>query len=562
MILRQLQENGQFNIFAGAGISKLPPAYAPVWREMLIDFSGALFTCMKRENWPAVEEIEEDLNELRRFDFRPETFWQRILNNTSLSFICDALKVVNLGQPNLNHRVIAELVRRNIVHNIVTTNFDEYLELELINMSKCVVNSFDIRKQDDKPILFKVHGTVSDPESMQFTLDHTKALAEWKSKFLAECLANRPLLIVGYSGYDDDVMPVLLQLGEKLPEVIVIRYPGSSSQEPIQRLGNLQNVRIIDLNISNEIRDWAEEEAKRGHLRSSMLLDKASSNPDLEGHYLKALSKLTLPTIPYILSTLFELAANSQLALQYAYLADDAREDSRYTKTVSKDLHFRILNNLSLAEARTQHSRMSTNFMNEASQYGGASVLRALFDQVNRVFEYFQNEELSEDQVREIEMSAAGALKLFEREEFISEVIRFRAAWCMGRLRNRQKQHGEAISYYQMAGKIPDELDDIQKGCFFLDYGSALFQYSVINQNDEALASALKAFLISEAYSVKISDHMTAAKAMMNIARVYYFQGEMNNAIRSALQAERTAKLTGDLGLRSRAYTLLKSLET
>ena len=348
MILQQLQEKGQFNIFAGAGISKLPPAYAPIWREMLIDFSGALFSCMKREKWPAVAVSENELEELRKFNFRPETFWQRILNTTSLSFTCEALKVVNLGKPNLNHRIIAELIRRNIVNNVITTNFDEYLDVEMQNTSKVIVNPPDSSQKGGKSVLFKIHGTVSDPESMQFALEHTQALPEWKTKLLNDCLAGRPLLISGYSGYDDDIFPVLRQLVEKLPEVVVIRFPGTSREEPIQRLGDLHNVKIYESNISSEIRDWADKEIRDGHLGPNILLEEVGSVPDLEKHYLKALSKLELPRIPYMLSTLLELAANKPLALKYAYLADDAREDPRYEKYLLNELQYDILMNLGL----------------------------------------------------------------------------------------------------------------------------------------------------------------------------------------------------------------------
>jgi len=572
MLIRNLEKHGPFNIFVGAGVSKLPPAYAPVWKEMLSEFSKALFMIMRNEKWPGVGGSEADVDALQRFGFRPETFWERILQQADLSFISGALHIVNLGKPNLNHRTISELVARGVITNVVTTNFDEYLDVVLADCARRVVSPGDLegvfsrgQLQAGRAVYFKLHGTISDSQSLRFTLEHTRRLPDWKAALLSSCLANCPLLIAGYSGFDDDVMPRLFEVATEVPQVVIVCYPGSDPNEPIRDLGHLPHVTIVESDISRELRLWMEQEIRLGHSAAELLEDlpSPSAPPSPLDHYLHLLSRRPIPLIPLIVSSLFELAANRDLARKYAWLADDAREDPRYTTTVSRELSRRVLANLSLHMATTGDQRWSYNLLDEASRFDNrrGPISKTTLDHLNRVFEYFQCPRLSERQEEEIESRALGALAMVNLGVIRGDIITFRACWCMGRLRRRQNSLAEALEFYRQAGSPPEGLDDIQRSCFWLDFGCALLIFSAINRDSDALTNAMRLLAHSERIAVRASDHQTAAKAKMNLSQAHYFCGEGDIAMTKAIEAKERARLTGDRGLQARVEKLIAEMQ-
>jgi len=218
-LISTLIKQGPFNMFLGAGISKRLPAGAPTWKEMLNNFLDALFDKMSAEGWSAAASFESDAACLSEFGFRPETFWELVVQETSLELVCDALRVVSLGLPNLNHRSIAHLSSIGSVANIATTNFDEYIEplmpqgtLRIVTEGEWTIAASKRTGQSFKNCYFKVHGTISSVSSLRFTLTHTDKLPTWKAQCLRKCLDGRPLLVAGYSGNDDDVRPALLEI--------------------------------------------------------------------------------------------------------------------------------------------------------------------------------------------------------------------------------------------------------------------------------------------------------------------------------------------------------------
>lgn len=568
MLIDNLIKKGAFNLFVGAGISKLPPSYAPTWKEMLLDFLKAMFFLMRGENWPESDNYESDLEELRKFDFRPETFWGLIMRDTSLAFVSEALRIVNLGQPNLNHRVISYLVARGIIKHIVTTNFDEYLDVLLKKDTQRVINSDDLKGAIDgegissaKHIFFKPHGTISDKLSLQFTLEHTKSLPTWKSSFLQRCLVDSPLLIAGYSGYDDDLMPCLYDIAASLPDIVLVCHNPSSTSEPIRRLNQLPQTKTIVCDISEEFRLCAEQnKILNGSYPGSSEVSTQEQPP--HDHYLQALQQLPIPQIPFLLSLLFELAANTERASSYAWLASGACEDARYAPTINKEQSARILSFLASLKARQGEDRLSDGLMRQAQSIAepAAPVATSLMNRLHRLFESLQTTSLSESQEKDIETSALGALAMLDIGAIHGKEIEFRACWLMGRLRQRQQRKSEAIEFYQRAGMPPDNLDDIQIACFLLDYGLAELEYSVIDYDNTALTNSIKLLGIAEATAARAADHQTVAKSKMNLAQAYYFCGESKTATSKATEAKESALKTGDEALCSRAQELIAKL--
>ena len=559
MLINQIESMKPVNLFLGAGISKLAPAYAPIWREMQLGFCEALFDRMKLEKWD-LKDVEPEIEALRRFNFRPETFWERILGRTSLKFVSSALSIVNLGKPNLNHTIIAEMCNQGIVRNVITTNFDEYLDNSLPHGFRRIVSQKDLPTANQQRVYFKVHGTISSSESLQFTLQHTKKLPEWKSELLEGCLEGIPLVVVGYSGWDDDLMPRLLGIAAHIPKIIVVRYPGASKDEPVNALAQFSQTEIIEADFSKEIQKWCDQNSKKFEkiLKHKNPLS-GSKAPDGKSFYSNVLTKLSMPVIPFLASQLFELAANRDYFKRYAWLAEDACDDPRYEGQVSDEFKRQVKVALSMAVA-PKDAEMSKLLMEQANENypdQSAPIAHSTMENIDRVFEYFFGGELTPEQEREIEQYAGGALKMREIGMIHGAGIQFRAGWCMGRLRKSQNRLAEAVDYYTQAVKdIPDTLEDVQKCSFYLDCGLAAFYHSVPEQDDKLLATAIGVLEESERIAVNINDHLTAAKAMMNLSNCYALCGKPDLAMQKVKRAQELARLTGDQGLQQRSMEL------
>lgn len=559
MLISTIENIKPVNMFLGAGISKLAPAYAPLWREMQIGFCEALFVKMKSERWDVSDE-DREIEQLRRFNFRPETFWERILDHTTAGFVSHALGILNVGQPNLNHKVIAELCRQGVVNNVVTTNFDEYLDGVLPEGFQRIVDQPRIAPPSSQKLYLKIHGTLSSGSSLQFTLKHTRQLPEWKANLLENCLVKHPLVIAGYSGWDDDVMPFLLKLAPRIPKIIVVRYPGAGLDEPILGLTKFRQAEVVEADFSKETQAWTDLHSKGlGKLVKKFSILSVPKGPDLKEFYRRTVDKLDVPRVPFLTSLLFELAANRELAKKYAWLADDACDDPRYQDQVADDFRRQVrvyLSNI-VAAHDSEFSQLLMEQAHEKTPHNSAPVANTMMENIDRVFEYFYSGGLTPEQEREIELYAMGALKMQELGAIGGPGIRFRAGWCMGRLRMRQGNLSESVNFYAQAIQdLPAGLNDVQKCSFFLDCGLSAMRHGVAEQSDEVLRSAVAVLEESERIAVNINDHMTAAKAMMNLSNCYVLCGENDLAIQKVKSAQRLAKLTGDSGLQARAMNL------
>lgn len=559
MLIEEVVEISPVNLFVGAGISKLPPAYAPIWREMQIEFCEALYSKMKAEKWD-VFHVDNEIEALRNFNFRPETFWERILENTSIEFVTSALGIVNIGQPNLNHLVIGELCQQGVVNNIITTNFDEYLEKTIPSGYTHIFEESSNVSSDAQKQYFKIHGTLSSETSMQFTLKHTKLLPKWKEDMLERSLKKYPLVIAGYSGWDDDIMPTLMKLAQDIPQIILVRYPGSSADEPVLNLAKLSQTKLIETDFSAEARFWANKHATE-KIKDAEDASKspAMTEADLKDFYKITIDKLNVPFVPFLVSIIFELAGNRELTMKYAWLTDDACDDDRYKDQLTNDFKGKAETYLASMLA-PRDPRWAQSMMRHAQEnypHDASPVANSTMDNIYRVFGYFLYGELTPRQEAEIEQHAMSALKLLEVGAIGGEGISFMAGWCMGRLRSRQGRLKESVYYYTQAVKeLSGISDDVQKGSFLLDCGLAVMKLSVEEQSDQALLTAIGILEQSESIAVNISDHQTAAKAMMNLSNCYAITRESDRAIQKVKDAQRLARLTGDFGLQSRAMNL------
>jgi len=121
---------------------------------------------------------------------------------------------------------------RNIQpHAIITTNYDEFLEV-IFNQDddddfeedkyKVIVGEQILRAQQNSVgEILKIHGSASDPESLILTSDDYEKFNNRKRYLSSKMLtyfAEHPLLIVGYSATDSNVRRILSWMNQALPD--------------------------------------------------------------------------------------------------------------------------------------------------------------------------------------------------------------------------------------------------------------------------------------------------------------------------------------------------------
>ena len=88
-------------------------------------------------------------------------------------------------------------------------------QLKVFNVKPIVVeDAFKKINLLDNNLYFKIHGSVDidiDGKNLIFALHHEGLLNPWKRELLAKMVRDKSLLIVGYSGLDFDICPLLLE---------------------------------------------------------------------------------------------------------------------------------------------------------------------------------------------------------------------------------------------------------------------------------------------------------------------------------------------------------------
>lgn len=120
---------------------------------------------------------------------------------------------VSRRNPSLGYLCLADLVCKEKLKNIWTTNFDSLVEtaLNIIEPTKDYLvcssaNSSSIPYLNPtKPCICKLHGDFRY-DTLQNTSDELKSLEEKIYNYCLKSFANKGLVVIGYSGNDDSVM--------------------------------------------------------------------------------------------------------------------------------------------------------------------------------------------------------------------------------------------------------------------------------------------------------------------------------------------------------------------
>lgn len=121
------------------------------------------------------------------------------------------------------HRVVASLLLDGTFSHAITTNYDACLEQaceqQLTGRVAVVVKEDDFDASKSGPVIFKIHGCARHDQqvnrrerTMVFQLADEDRLPQWKEALLHRLLAGRWLIVMGYSGIDNDICPVLARI--------------------------------------------------------------------------------------------------------------------------------------------------------------------------------------------------------------------------------------------------------------------------------------------------------------------------------------------------------------
>jgi hypothetical protein len=167
--LMKLIREREVSFFVGSGISFNPPSMLPSWTDICEE--SIKFLCSD-----ALKSEQEELKN-RSKNIRPEVLldlMHGIIGDKAIQLL-DVLKSESF---NINHAFLASVILDSNI-SVITTNYDELIELAAKKMFGRVIphiyyeqNGFNYwLNLDEKPAgLFKLHGTISDKQSIRATL--------------------------------------------------------------------------------------------------------------------------------------------------------------------------------------------------------------------------------------------------------------------------------------------------------------------------------------------------------------------------------------------------------
>lgn len=201
----------------GAGTSAGAPSSISLWGEICADTQQFLYKTLEYKvratGGDGYLHARDALQQIAEQAY-PETILECLTRVYGRSGVANVLRSVlspSDAAPNICHRVIAQLCKQGRATGIMTTNFDVLQEkaLEEENVAYRVVSPGDIHAEGYLPVI-KLHGTIDDASSLVFTRnEYYLGICQSDIEALWSRMAKSHLVIVGYSGNDIDVFPVI-----------------------------------------------------------------------------------------------------------------------------------------------------------------------------------------------------------------------------------------------------------------------------------------------------------------------------------------------------------------
>ncbi|MGA2876188.1 MAG: SIR2 family protein, partial [Nitrososphaerales archaeon] len=276
--LRQLQKCGEqgLSLFVGAGISVETPSSCPAWNQLL-----NMLVSAAAGSHPRAAKLSEQFDGALT-SIKPEVFCQAMYDNLLAEHFFGFLDVLYLGYPNRNHFAIGALARHMMIPLVLTTNFDVHVENAFEQM--CLPHKLYVSRCPRKvlrrilnpkicgktlPVL-KIHGSIEDRPSIVITMRQAgRKLKADLAAVVQETLRSTPVLIVGYSGNDDDIFPEMLRVAAEAREVYWALWDNEKSLTSNIKVfkAACPNCTIIECDNKAILHDLAERVAKSSSVR-------------------------------------------------------------------------------------------------------------------------------------------------------------------------------------------------------------------------------------------------------------------------------------------------------
>jgi NAD-dependent SIR2 family protein deacetylase len=167
--LTRALENGAIGVYVGAGISTLPPSDVPSWTTFNQAILEGLYAQVHRFGYVWTP-LYEAVNATIQRGNLPDVYLSQIIVNRIGRQYFPVLASLNSDNPNAVHFWLASVAKRNRLPVIITTNFDELIEIALERLAvpylRCVTEeAFEkayegIRANDGTTYLLKIHGSL------------------------------------------------------------------------------------------------------------------------------------------------------------------------------------------------------------------------------------------------------------------------------------------------------------------------------------------------------------------------------------------------------------------
>lgn len=262
-------------LFLGSGISKRYFG-APNWDELLKILTESCLSAKKygyyKQTFGSCIEISTKLADVYKewaWAEGEKEFSKEFFSEVYKSDIFIKSKIVDFFEsitPNdideiPFHRDEIKALQEIRPYAIITTNYDRFIELIFPEYTPIIGQKILKSQYTSIGEIFKIHGCISEPESLVFTKDDYDVFRAKKKYLSAKLLTfflEHPLIFIGYNAGDPNIQAILSDIDEILatnnqlvPNIYIVDWRENidkDQQYPVEKIINLENDKSIRIN--------------------------------------------------------------------------------------------------------------------------------------------------------------------------------------------------------------------------------------------------------------------------------------------------------------------------